>query len=216
MYYLIHSIILNIGYNCKIDPYVRIKRTKINDYVMILKGTELTDCNIGLSSFIGRNCSFNKTKIGKYCSIGESVKLIYGKHPTHKFVSTYPAFYSSEAQYGYTYSKDTKFEEFEILDDGNYLDIGNDVWIGSYAHIMGGIRIGDGAIIASGALITKDVEPYCIVGGIPAKKMKMRFSNEEIQQLISVKWWDKDREWISNHSQYFFNITTFLQGVNNE
>lgn len=80
--------------------------------------------------------------------------------------------------------------------------IGNDVWIGHRATIMPGVKVGDGAIIASNATVTKDVEPYAIVGGNPARLIRKRFSDEQIERLLSIKWWDWDIERITKNVQH--------------
>lgn len=205
--------ILHYPGNCSIDPRAKLKHTKCEGANKILKGTELIDCGVGRASFIGRNCSFVKTNIGRYCSIGEDVKLIYGKHPVNRIVSSYPAFYSSEAQYGFTYVKKTIFNEFATLEDGAFLDIGNDVWIGSCVRILGGITIGDGAIIGAGSLVVKDVAPYSVVMGVPAKCKRMRFSEEQINKLLSFRWWEKDETWLKEHANLFSHIDLLINAI---
>ncbi len=91
--------------------------------------------------------------------------------------------------------------------------IGNDVWIGSHALIMGGIRIGDGAVIASGAVVTKDVEPYSVVGGVLAKLIKMRFTEEQRTSLLRIKWWNKSPIEIENSYRSFVDVNSFINHV---
>ena len=86
------------------------------------------------------------------------------------------------------------------------------MWIGARATILSGIKIGDGAIIAAGAVVTKDVEPYTIVGGVPAKPIKKRFTDEQIHALMKLKWWDKDEAWLRNHAAMFRNIDELIKG----
>jgi virginiamycin A acetyltransferase len=80
--------------------------------------------------------------------------------------------------------------------------IGNDVWIGYNATIMAGVKVGDGAIIATNSTVTKDVEPYSIVGGNPAREIRKRFSDDEIKNLLALRWWDWDAEKITRNLQY--------------
>ena len=87
--------------------------------------------------------------------------------------------------------------------------IGNDVWIGMYAIVNRGIKIGDGAVVASGAVVTKDVPPYAIVGGNPAKIIKFRFSPEIIEKLLAIKWWDWDESLIKSRVNDFYDIEQF-------
>lgn len=166
---------------------------------------------LGYGSYMGSNCVIYG-KIGRYCSIADHVKVISGKHPTSGFVSTHPAFFSTRKQAGFTYINEQLYEEIEYADDkSNIVLIGNDVWVGYGSVILGGISIGDGAVIAAGAVITKDIQPYTIMAGVPAKLVKKRFSDEQIEKLLKIKWWDKSAEWVENHAKQFCNINTFIK-----
>lgn len=99
--------------------------------------------------------------------------------------------------------------------------IGNDVWIGHGATIMGGVTIRDGAIVAANATVTRDVPPYAIVGGLPAKVLSYRFSEAQINALLKIKWWDWPAEKIHDHASEFLDIDSFIakhhfQGSNTE
>jgi acetyltransferase-like isoleucine patch superfamily enzyme len=157
-------------------------------------------------------------KIGKFCSIAEYVRVIGTTHPVKDYVSTHPAFYSRLKQNGTTYAKAQMFDEFLFADKMNRFPviIGNDVWIGQGATIVGGITIGDGAIILANATVTKDVPPYAIVGGIPAKLIKYRFDIYTIDILLKVKWWNNSEEWIRNHAESFLDINVFLQEIESD
>lgn len=164
---------------------------------------------LGFGSYIGSDSHFSKTKIGKYCSIGQNVKCIFGKHPTKDFISTHPAFFSKNHSIGFSYVSETIFKEHaENRDEENKYSIvvGNDVWISDNVSIMEGVVIGDGAIIAANALVTKDVSPYTIIGGVPGKVIKTRFSNEEMDYLLALQWWNKPESWIKEHASYFNNF----------
>jgi chloramphenicol O-acetyltransferase type B len=122
--------------------------------------------------------------IGSFCSIGSGAAFIMAGNQGHRneWISTFPFFFMPEVP------------EFENAANG-YLPagdtvIGNDVWIGSEAIIMPGITVGDGAVIGTRALVTKDVEPYAIVGGNPAKTIRKRFDDDSIALLLEMKWWD--------------------------
>ena len=134
----------------------------------------------------------DKLIIGKFCMIASDVTFIMnGANHLTDAITPYPfAIFGNDwkqAMDGKTYPN-----------KGNTV-VGNDVWIGYKATIMPGIKIGDGAIIATNATITKDVEPYTIVGGDPAKEIRKRFSKEKIKELLEIKWWDWDIERITKN-----------------
>ena len=136
----------------------------------------------------------DKLIIGKFCMIASDVKFIMnGANHLSKSISSFPfAIFGEDwknAMNGKTYPN-----------KGN-TEIGNDVWIGFNATIMPGIKIGDGAIIASNSNVTKDVEPYSIVGGNPAKEIKKRFSKEQIEKLLKISWWNWEIEKITKNIQ---------------
>ena len=165
---------------------------------------------LGYGSYIGSECHINAT-IGRYCSIAGSVHTVNGKHPSKEFVSTHPAFFSTQKQAGFSYVNNEKYSENCYADLNHKRDviIGNDVWVGFGCTIIAGVTIGDGAILAAGAVITKNVPAYSVVGGVPAKVIKYRFTPAEIEFLLSFRWWDKSPEWIQRNVNNFENINDF-------
>lgn len=176
-------------------------------------GVTALNTRLGYGSYIGDNSFIKNTLIGRYTCIASDVITVPGSHPTKSFVSIHPAFYSVMKQAGFTYVTENKYEDFNYIDKDNRISviIGNDVWIGEGVRILEGVKIGDGAVVATGAIVTKDVEPYAIVGGVPAKMIRYRFEQAEIEQLLQLAWWNKGNEWINQHAQQFENIRVFLK-----
>lgn len=165
---------------------------------------------VGYGTYVGYR-SVISGKIGRFCSIGNDINIIIGSHPSRKFVSTHPVFYSQLKQSGETFVNSQKFTEVQYADyEDNLIIIGNDVWIGSNTLLYSGITIGDGAIIAAGAVVTMSVEPYSIVGGIPAKLIRKRFSEAQIERLLEIQWWNNSLDWIRKNAEIFDDINQFL------
>ncbi|MFT3982357.1 MAG: CatB-related O-acetyltransferase [Lachnospiraceae bacterium] len=195
--------------NVRFGPHAGTDRITVYEGDNYIGGNNyIQNCRIGRGSYIGRDTTIQSSMIGRYSSIGAEVQLLSGRHPSRDFVSTHPAFYSVCPVTGRTYVKQQKYQERADVDTfGHQLEIGNDVWIGQGAALMEGIRIGDGAIIGAGAVVTKDVEPYSVVAGVPAKEIRKRFSEEEIEWLLLLAWWNRDEEWIRANAEYFENIS---------
>ncbi|EPR74769.1 acetyltransferase [Winogradskyella psychrotolerans RS-3] len=185
--------------------------TKLEKNIKIGKGCDVSSSIIGTGTYISENSSIRNTKVGRFCAIADNVRTGMGSHPTKEFVSIHPAFFSTIGQAGFTFVHKNVFEELPKVSKSKYVvEIGNDVWIGSGVKIVDGVTIGDGAIIGANAIVTKDVEPYSINVGVPAKLIKFRFSMDEIAFLEKFKWWDKEFDWIKNNASKFINIKTLM------
>lgn len=169
----------------------------------------ISSSDIGYASYIASNCQLSNCTIGRYCSIGNNVQVVPARHPTSTFVSTCPAFYSTKRQNGLSYCNEELFNERSTV-DGRDVIIGNDVWIGSNVTIRGGVRIAHGAVVAMCSCVTKDVPPYSIVGGVPARIIRYRFSPDEIEKLLAIEWWNKPPSWIKQNAKDFRDIKSFL------
>jgi len=167
-----------------INSSVKINNVTFGKYNLLSSNAKLSNSTLGDFSYLGESSILNNTIVGKFTCIGPNVNIGMGTHPLSDFVSIHPVFYSTASQVGTTFADHQYFSE--------YADtfIGNDVWIGANVVVMAGVNIGNGAVIAAGAVITKDVPPYAIVGGVPAKIIRFRFSEDQIEALQNISWWD--------------------------
>ena len=157
--------------------------SKIATHCHILENTLILNSIINSYSYVGKNSVVQNAIIGSFCSIANDVFIGLGSHPTNYF-TTSPLFYRVTNTFQLNLvDENLKFSEYLPI------EIGNDVWIGARAIIMDGVKIEDGAIIAAGAVVTRNVPPYAIVGGVPAKVIRYRFEPEKIERLIKLQWW---------------------------
>jgi len=190
------------------------KNTKFEGYNYVGRYSNVRNSSLGFGSYIGSKSFMPECLIGKYCSIGSNVQIISGNHPTDVFVSTHPAFYSVSGSTGLSFVNQSKFKEFEFADDkGHKVIIGNDVWISSNVLIVAPVKIGNGAVIAAGSVVTDDVEPYCIVGGVPAKTIGRRFDETTAEKINSSEWWNWDLNKIRANADCFENTELFLDFI---
>ncbi len=163
----------------------------------------ISNCTIGDYTYIAPNSIISMTTIGKFCSIGPNLLCGWGIHPTNG-ISTAPMFYSTMQQNGMTLSSEDKIEERKPI------VIGNDVFIGANVTILDGVTIGDGAVIGAGAVVSKDIPPYAVAVGCPIRVIKHRLSQEQIECLMRIKWWNFDDEKLKDVEKHFFDIDSFI------
>ncbi|MHB1105219.1 MAG: CatB-related O-acetyltransferase [Lutibacter sp.] len=165
-------------------------------------GSEVVNTIMGKHSFCGYNCEIINCEIGSFCSIANNVTIGGGMHPMD-WVSMSPVFYEGKD------SVKAKFSEHKRIPPQKTV-IGHDVWIGHSVIIKQGVNIGTGAVIGMGSVVTKDVSPYAIVAGNPAKLIRKRFSEELIIALLDSKWWKLSEDNLKKYSVDITNPTKFL------
>jgi acetyltransferase-like isoleucine patch superfamily enzyme len=191
------------GKRLRMEYLTEISRCTFSEYNTLYKYSRLRDVQMGRFSYVGRESQVYHARIGSFTSIGPQVLIGLGEHPSEGFVSTHPMFYSDRGQ------SNPVIVDKPLFDEMPTTTIGNDVWIGARAILRTGVTIGDGAIIAAGAVVVKDVEPYSIVGGIPAKHIRYRFTTEEIRRIQESNWWQQDLTWLKEHREAMTHISRF-------
>lgn len=172
---------------------------KVDKTAYIYRGVKAKRAVIGAHSYIAANTEIENAEIGKYCSIADHCRIGMSGHSL-QYMSTSPIFTQTMNALQERWIDKNVFEH-KSEEERSYL--GNDVWVGSHVLINGGVRIGNGACIAAGAVVVKDVPPYAIVGGVPAKIIRYRFSGDVISKLEDLKWWDMPEHELKKHITLF-------------
>lgn len=196
-----------------IYPYVALDaiwdtKTTFTKKSALRRGCKCYDVHIGDYSAVGVKSNLIRVRIGRFSVVARNCDIGLGVHPTC-YLSPHSIFYSHRP---WTIHPEwVKKCNYEI---GKITKIGNDVWIGAKATIIDGVTIGDGAIVAAGSVVVKDVPPYAVVGGAPAKIVKYRFPEELIARLLEIKWWELPDEEITNVVELFHTKNPTLEDIN--
>lgn len=172
-----------------IDPSAEVINTTIGKYTEIADRCRISESEIGDYSYIMQDGSVWCATIGKFANIASSVRINAPNHPTWR--ATLHHFTYRASDYWPDADMDTDFFAWRRE---NRVTIGHDVWIGHGATILPGVTVGDGAVIGAGAVVSKSVEPYTIVGGVPARIIRRRFPQEIADRFQMLKWWDWDHD----------------------
>lgn len=183
-----------------------VKNSDIHRTSNVCSGCQIVNVSMDRYSYCGYDCVLINCKIGSFTSIAGGVVAGGAQHPI-SWVSTSPAFYC-----GKRVGVDKKFSEFERELDRTTV-IGNDVWIGNNVLIKGGVTIGDGAVIGMGSVVTKDIPPFEIWAGNPAKKIRDRFDDDVKDKLLELKWWKLEDEKIQKYAKYIKEPEKFITEI---
>lgn len=190
-------------------PYLHdgvfVRDSHIGAWTELGRATWLVESTFGDYSYTAGDAQIIYSDIGKFCSIASHVRINPGNHPMWRVTQSHVTY--RRRQYGLGEDDSEVFEWRRA----NRVRIGHDVWIGHAAIIMAGVTIGTGAVIGSGAVITKDVEPYSINVGVPGKPIRKRFSNDIIEKLLEIAYWDWDRATFETRFDDLYNIETFIE-----
>lgn len=192
-----HAKLKNTRLNtkCSIGDFSIVNDSFVGEFVQIQRNNYISYCNFGKHSYTGMNTVIMKTDIANFCAISWNVTIGPGEHD-----------YSRVTSHSFLYNDFNELKPSHVVAYNRFEKpciIGNDVWVGCNATILRGVTVGDGAVIAANAVVTKDVPPYAIVGGVPAKVLKYRFSQDIINALLDIKWWDFPAHLIKNNSSVF-------------
>lgn len=214
-----------LGENGKIYNFAEVKSSTLGEYTSIgdqsiILGSHLMgniainrrnfiqDSKVGRYTYTGFNTVLRGAEIGNFCSISWNVS-VGGKNHDYTRITTSPIWGFHNMDGNRMVSKEIidKEDRYRYGKDDELCIVGNDVWIAANVVIVRGVTVGNGAVIAAGAVVTKDVEPYTIVAGVPAKPLKKRFSDETIRTLESIQWWNWPREVITKNMDLIYSET---------
>jgi len=181
------------------------RRCKIHKTSKLMAAGQYYDVNVGQFSYVGYGASIVNCSIGSYCSIADDVHIGGGAHPL-VHVSTSPTFHSGNNVLNKVFYP----HHFE---PSRKTKIYSDVWVGYGAIIKTGVTIGTGAVVGAGSVVTKDVPPYEIWAGNPAKKIRSRFPPNVVEKLLASNWWEMPDEWVAHHAPLFSDVEKFLEEV---
>jgi phosphonate metabolism protein (transferase hexapeptide repeat family) len=189
-----------------IHPTAKIRDSALGDWVHIGAGTSIVESTVGDYTYLVDSCQVIYTQIGKFCSIASHVRLNPGNHPLWRPTSHHMTY--RRRAYGLGEEDDQEFFDWRRADA---VKLGHDVWIGHAAIVCAGVTIGNGAAIGAGAVVTKDVAPYTVVGGVPARPIKERFSKEVAERIERIAWWDWTRDQIEERIDDLADMERFLE-----
>lgn len=180
-----------------------ILNSNIDNTSKVESGSNISNVQMGKHSFCGYDCEISHCEIGAFVSIANNVIIGGGMHPMD-WVGMSPVFYEGRDSVKKKFSNFNRPLPIKVI-------IGSDVWIGNNVLIKQGVKIGNGAVIGMGSVVTKDVDDYSVVAGIPAKLIKMRFDSNTIESLLGIKWWDFTDDKLEKYSKYFKKPEVFIE-----
>ncbi len=192
------------------EPFIhegaRVLKSRIGSWTEIGRNTTIVESTIGDYTYDDGDVSIYYAEIGQYCSIANRVRINPGNHPQDRVTQHHMTY--RRVKFGLDARDD---EEFFAGRRAHPCTIGHDVWIGHAAVIMPGVRIGTGAVVGAAAVVTRDVEPYQVVAGVPARPLRSRFSDTVIDRILSSRWWEWTRPQLEERWRDLCSLPTFME-----
>lgn len=191
------------------EPYIhesaRVRDSIIGPWTSIGPGSSISESTFGDYSYTAGDVSIIYSDVGKFCSIASHVRINPGNHPMHRVTQHHLTY--RRVSYRLAETDDADFFDWRRA---HRVTIGHDVWIGHGAIILPGISVGIGAVVAAGAVVSRDVPPYTIVGGVPARPIRERFPRDIARRLQKIAWWDWSRAMLEERFAEFNDLDQFL------
>jgi len=172
-----------------VHPSAQLRNAKLGRFTVLAERVSFKDSELGDYSYVERHAEIIYAAIGKFCAIASDVRVNALNHPLER-VSQHKITYRPN-EYFLGKKIDAAFREWRM---GNGVEIGNDAWIGQGAIVLPGVTVGHGAVVGAGAVVTRDVEPYAIVAGVPARFLRWRFEPKVSRRIIALSWWDWEHD----------------------
>ncbi|QHT62939.1 acetyltransferase [Paenibacillus lycopersici] len=188
-----------------IDETAVVQHSRLGEWTAVGARSRILESTMDDYGYCVDEAIIHYAQIGKFCNIASHVCINPGNHPMWR-VTLHHATYR-RVSYGFAETDDAEFFDWRR---SHPVTIGHDVWIGHGATIMPGVTIGNGAVVGAGAVVTKDVPPYCIVAGVPAKPIRERFPKETAERLERIAWWDWTREQLEERFADFYDLDRFI------
>lgn len=195
-----------LGEKPTIHPTSSVVKSRLGSWTDIGPRVDISESEIGDYTYFAGDASAIYAKIGKYCSIASHVRINPGNHPMGRVMQHHLTY--RRIKYGLGAADDEAFFDWRRADA---VEIGHDVWLGHGVVVMAGVKIGTGCAVGSGAVVTKDLPPYSVAVGVPARVIRKRFDHDTIEKLLKSQWWDWDRKTLEEKFEEFLDLETFLK-----
>lgn len=188
-----------------VHPTARLHESTLGPWTDIGPDCTISESEIGAYTYTAGDASIIYSTVGKFCSIASHVRLNPGNHPMHRVTQHHMTYRRRMFGLG-----ETDDDAFFAWRRDHHVTVGHDVWIGHGAVVMPGVTVGDGAVIGAGAVVTKDVAPYTIVGGVPARVIRERFPRDVAERIAATRWWDWTRAELEARFDDLSDLDRFL------